>query len=144
MKLIIQHPRIVATATDDYAGPETFIDAPPDFDVTRMDEYRYIEGALALRPDTRITKFGFRSRFTLAEKVTMELASLDNPSASLAQRQQAATLRVSLADTAAAAFIDLTHADTRAGVQMLESAGLLSAGRALVILDAPLTAVERP
>ena len=48
-----------------------------------------------------------------------------------------------LADTAAATFIDLSRADTRAGVQMLETAGLLAAGRALEILDAPVTPEER-
>lgn len=39
MKLIIQNNRIAATATDDYAGPDAFIDAPADFDVTRIGEY---------------------------------------------------------------------------------------------------------
>lgn len=92
----------------------------------------------------KITKLAFRARFTTTEKVTMELASLDNPAASMAQRQQAAMLRVSLADTSAAAFIDLARLDTRAGVQMLESAGIIGAGRALAILDAPIQPEERP
>lgn len=91
-----------------------------------------------------ITRLAFRNRFTQAEKITMELASLDSPAAPMAQRQQAAALRVSLADTAAAAFIDLSRPDTRAGVQMLESAGILGAGLALQILDAPVLAQERP
>ena len=55
-----------------------------------------------------------------------------------------AALRATLADTAAATFIDLFRAETRAGVQMLEAAGLLAEGRALEILDAPVTAEERP
>ena len=143
MKLIIQNNRIAATATDAYTGPDFFIEAPADFDVTRLAEYRYEDSALVLAPDTRITRLAFRNRFTQAEKVALEIASLDNPAATMPQRQQAAALRATLADTAAATFIDLSHADTRAGVQMLEAGGLLAAGRALEILDAPVTPEER-
>ena len=143
MKLIIQNNRIAATATDAYTGPDFFIEAPADFDVTRMSEYRYQDGALILAPDTRVTRLAFRNRFTQAEKVALELAALDDPAAPMPQRQQAAALRATLADTAAATFIDLSRAETRAGVQMLETAGLLAAGRALEILDAPVTPEER-
>lgn len=48
MKLIIQNNRIAATATDAYTGPDEYIDAPSDFDVTRLGEYRYENGALVL------------------------------------------------------------------------------------------------
>ena len=144
MKLIIQNNRIAATATDAYTGPDFFIEAPADFDVTRLGEYRYEDGVLVLAPDTRITRLAFRNRFTQAEKVALELAALDDPAAPMAQRQQAAALRATLSDTAAATFIDLIRADTRAGVQMLEAAGLLAAGRAPEILDAPVTPEERP
>ncbi len=91
-----------------------------------------------------ITKLAFRNRFTQAEKVTMEIAALDNPAATMPQRQQAAALRANLADTAAATFIDLQRADTRTGVLSLEAAGLLAAGRALEILDTPIQPGERP
>ena len=84
----------------------------------------------------QVTKLAFRNRFTIAEKVSLDMASLDDPSAPIAQRQQAAMLRVYLADMAVSEFIDLNYADTRAGVQMLEGAGLLAAGRASQILDA--------
>lgn len=144
MKLIIQQNRIAATATDAYTGPDFFIEAPADFDVTRLGEYRYEGGALVLAPDTRITRLAFRNRFTSAEKVTIELAALDDPAATLAQRQQAAAIRVYLADVAASTFIDLAAQDTRAGVQALEAGGLLTEGRALEILDAPVDAHERP
>lgn len=143
MKLIIQSNRIAATATDAYTGPDFFIEAPADFDVTRIGEYRYEDGVLVLAPDMRITRLAFRNRFTQAEKVALELAALDDPAAPMAQRQQAAALRATLSDTAAATLIDLIRADTRAGVQMLETAGLLAAGRALEILDAPVTPEER-
>ena len=144
MKLIIQNNRIAATATDDYTGPDVFIDAPADFDVTRLSEYRYEDGVLVLVPDTRVTRLAFRNRFTQAEKVALELAALDDPTAPMPQRQLSAAIRANMADTAAAAFIDLGNPDARAGVQMLEAGGLLAAGRALEILDAPVQPEERP
>lgn len=144
MKLIIQNTRIVATATDDYDGPEAFMQAPADFDVTRMGDYVYDGTSLSLPSDTRITRLAFRNRFTQDEKVMLELAALDDPTAPMAQRQQSAAIRVYLADVAASAFADLARADTRAGVQSLEAAGLLAPGRALQILDAPVQAHERP
>lgn len=144
MKLIIQNNRIAATATDDYTGPDEYITAPPDFDVERMGEYVYQDGVLTLPPQTQITKLAFRNRFTQSEKVALEIAALDNPAAAMPARAQAAALRATNADLAAAAFIDLQRPDTRAGVQMLEAAGLLATGRALEILDAPVAAEERP
>ena len=48
MKLIIQNTRIAATATDDYAGPDEWIEAPEGFDAGRMGEYHYEGGALVL------------------------------------------------------------------------------------------------
>lgn len=144
MKLIIQNTRIVATATDDYDGPEAFMQAPADFDVTRMGDYVHDGTSLSLPSDTRITRLAFRKRFAQPEKVMLELAALDDPAAPMAQRQQAAAIRVYLADVAASTFVDLARADTRAGVQALEAVGLLAPGRALQILDAPLQAHERP
>lgn len=144
MKLTIQQNRIAATATDAYTGPDEYIAAPADFDVTRLGEYRYEGGALVLAPDTRITRLAFRNRFTSAEKMALELAALDDPAATLAQRQQAAAIRVYLSDMNAATFIDLGRDDTRAGVQALEAGGLIGTGRALEILDAPVEAHERP
>lgn len=91
---------------------------------------------------TKMTKLAFRNRFTAAEKVAIEIACLDDPTAPMAQRQQAAMLRASQADVAAATFIDPTREDTRAGVMQLETAGILAAGRALIILDTPITEQE--
>ena len=144
MKLIIQNNRIAATATDEYTGPDEYIDAPADFDVTRLGEYRYEDGALVLAPATRVTRLAFRNRFTQSEKVALELAALDDPAATMAQRQQAAAIRVHLADVAVSTFIDLAAQATRAGVQALEAGGLLTEGRALEILDAPVQPNERP
>lgn len=144
MKLIIQNTRIAATATDDYTGPDEYITAPPDFDAARMGEYVYADGVLTLTPASRITKLAFRNRFTGPEKVAIEFAGLDDPAAPMPQRLQAATLRANQADLAAATFVDTAREDTRAGVQMLETAGLLAEGRALEILDAEIMPEERP
>ena len=74
----------------------------------------------------------------------VNITALDNPAATLAQRQQAAAIRAHLADVAASTFIDLGRDDTSAGVQALEAGGLIGVGRALEILDAPVEAHERP
>ena len=96
-------------------------------------------------PDSRITtKLAFRNRFTSAEKIAIEFACLDDPAAPMPQRLQSAALRANQADLAAATFVDLLRPDTRAGVQMLEAAGLLPEGRALEILDAQILPEERP
>ena len=143
MKLIISNGRIAATATDAYTGPDFFIDAPADFDAARMAEYRYDDGVLSLQPDTKITRLAFRNRFTQAEKVALELASLDNPAGTMEQRQQAASLRVYLADLASSTFVDLARQDTRGGVNALESYGLIAPGRSAEILDSPILPSER-
>ena len=94
-------------------------------------------------PARHITRLAFRNRFTQAEKVAIEMAALDNPAATLAERQNAAALRASMKDQENAAYIDLDRPDTRAGVQNLETMGLLAAGRALEILDAAVQDAER-
>lgn len=92
----------------------------------------------------RITRLAFRKRFTQAEKVSLEIAALDDPSATPAQRAQAAALRAYLKDVDAAQFIDLADAHVKEGVQTLEAAGLLAAGRAAEIITAPVQEDERP
>jgi hypothetical protein len=83
----------------------------------------------------RLTVLEFRNRFTQAEKVAIELASLDDPAAALSQRAQAAALRAYQADLLVASYVDLSRADTQAGVHALEQFGLLAPGRALQILS---------
>jgi hypothetical protein len=94
--------------------------------------------------DFKITILAFRNRFTTAEKIATEMASLDDPAATLAGRQLAATIRVILRDTESATFIDLARADTRQGVMLLEQVGIIAAGRGTIILDSPIQSVERP
>lgn len=136
--------RAIATANDEYTGADVSAPAPGDFNPELLAEYTFVDGAVVLAPTARVTRLAFRNRFSQPEKVTLELAALDNPAAPQVQRQQAAALRAYLADVAAATFVDLLRPDTRQGVQFLESSGLLAQGRALEILDAPVQAEERP
>lgn len=48
MILIIQERKVVATATDEYDGPEDYIVSPDGFDHIRMTEYVYENGELML------------------------------------------------------------------------------------------------
>lgn len=96
-------------------------------------------------PIPRITRLAFRNRFTQAEKVALELAALDNPSATMPQRQQSAALRAHMKDLDAASWVDLTRPETVAALQMLEASGLIGEGRAAAILDVDsITDIERP
>lgn len=86
--------------------------------------------------DLRITRLAFLDRFTDAEAIAIDLASIG-------ATVEAAGLRRYVAKVNAATFIDLSRIDTRAGVQALETVGILAVGRALAILDAPIQDVER-
>lgn len=97
-----------------------------------------------LTPRTIITKLAFRNRFTINELIAIELTSIDNPAADLATRQLAALLRVMQKNQENASYIDLSRTDTQQGVQMMESYGLLAAGRANEILHAPVKTEEVP
>lgn len=83
-----------------------------------------------------ITLLAFISRFTDAEAVGIDLASIGNT-------PEAAGMRRFQNKVNAAKFIDLDHPDARGGVQTLEAVGLLGVGRALAILDAPITDEEK-
>jgi len=96
-------------------------------------------------PHTRIiTNLAFDLRFTLDERVAIELAGLDDPAAAPQQRAQAAALRVSQERAKKASFTDLDNPVTRASVEQMESLGLIGQGRAAEILDAPVQDEERP
>jgi hypothetical protein len=94
--------------------------------------------------NTKITVLALRNRFTTAEKVAIELASLDNPAEPLQQRQLAASLRVMSADLNVATYVDLARPDTIAGIQALETYGIIGSGRASQILTAPIQDNEIP
>jgi hypothetical protein len=50
MKLIISNDRIAATALDSYQAPPgvMVVDAPEGFEPSRLEEYRFVDGALRL------------------------------------------------------------------------------------------------
>ncbi len=85
MKLIIQGDRIAATATDEYTGPDAFIDAPDDFDIERLSEYRVIDGQVVLPPPTPVTAVTMRqARLALLgagllDDVDAAIASIPDP-----------------------------------------------------------------
>lgn len=48
MKIIIKENRIIATANDEYQGPEEFISVPDDeFDIAKIDQYQITDGHIA-------------------------------------------------------------------------------------------------
>ena len=92
----------------------------------------------------KITVLAFRNRFTMQEKVMIEIAGCDDPDAELGPRMNAAYVRASLKDTDNAAYIELDRDDTRSGVLAMDAQGLIGSGRALIILDSPVQAHEIP
>ena len=102
------------------------------------------ESEQAAQLQRRVSVLAFRRRFTSAERAAIEWAAVDRADQPSAQRQQAAALRATLADQAAATFIDLDDADTAEGVQALEAMGLIAAGRAATIIGAPVQPQELP
>ena len=94
--------------------------------------------------NTKITVLALRNRFTQTEKITIEMASLDNPAASAPQRQLAASLRVMLTDLSVATFVDLTREDTIVGIHALETYGIIGVGRADQILSLDIQDSEVP
>ena len=87
--------------------------------------------------ERNVSRKAFLSRFTDAEAIEIDLASIG-------ATREAATVRRYLSKVNAAQHIDLADDETRTGVQALEAAGLLQPGRALVILDAPIEPTELP
>jgi len=83
-----------------------------------------------------ITQLAFMTRFTDAEAIAIDLASIGATVAAASMRRYLDKLKV-------AKYIDLDRADTRSGVQTLEVIGLIAAGRALEILDNPIAPEER-
>lgn len=75
----------------------------------------------------RITRLAFRNRFTAAEKVALYTAAASS-----------AMLRAYLDDVGAATYIDLSRTETIEGVQALEAAAIIGAGRAAEILTNPV------
>jgi hypothetical protein len=67
MKLLIRDTQLIGTATDDYAGPETFIDAPDGFDpLADLDRYEYRDGTLSLIIPQTVSRFQARAALHLS------------------------------------------------------------------------------
>lgn len=96
----------------------------------------YANGVFSQAPDTRprhITGYAFKMRMTAAERIAIRAAAA--VSAEVADFMD-------LADSAQ--YIDLDLDTTQDGVEALEAATLIGAGRAAVILDTPIVDAERP
>lgn len=104
----------------------------------------YLADLQAITANRRITVLAFRNRFSTNEKITIDMASIDNPAATIQSRMLAASLRVSQKDLDNATFVDLDRADTIAGVTSMETYGILGTGRAAQILNAEVLPIERP
>ena len=100
--------------------------------ITELDRPAFVPPVLRY-----VSQLAFLSRFSDAEAVAIDLASIGATT-------DAATIRRYQAKINAAQYIDLDFTETRVGVQALETAGLIGIGRAAVILDADITEAERP
>lgn len=90
-------------------------------------------------PFRRVTLLAFLSRFSMDEYVAIDMASIGDT-------VKAATVRAVMArvNAASATYVDLDRPDTRAGVYVLVTLGLLSEERAEEILTAPVQPIEIP
>lgn len=96
-------------------------------------------------PDRRlITVKALWQRATLQERIALEMASLDNPASTNEQRTFAAGIRVWIRMSDSLPYFDLAEQSNRVGIQALETYGILGAGRATEILDAPIQDAEKP
>ena len=112
-----------------------------NFDHVEKQEPNVVNQELPIN-SVKITKLAFRNRFTPSEKAMLEFAAVDDPTVSIQNRQSKAMLRAYLNDVNAATYIDLNRKDTRDGVFALEAQQLIGIGRAIEILDTPVTEQE--
>lgn len=122
---------------EEYGDQETLT---PDFDNKVVRVVRNIVKQVNL--SRRISPFGFRNRFTLDEKVAVEMAALDDATASQDARNAAAMVRAFLRDMSVAKYVDLDGVATVAGLQFMESLGILTADRVTEIATAEVTVEE--
>ena len=89
-----------------------------------------------------ITRAAFFMRFTDAELEDMEYLSIDDTAATTQVRRNKARLRIVLSILRSAEFINLANDRIRTWVQLMETRGLIGAGRATQILDTVPTGEE--
>lgn len=90
-----------------------------------------------------ITKYAFRRRFTDQEKEDLELAAAHNPSDTVANRRQAAKIRLWMEDVRQMDFINLEDPKIINGVNAMETNGIVGTGRAAQILSTDIGEGER-
>jgi hypothetical protein len=86
-----------------------------------------VSGAVSMK----ITKLALRQRLTIQELMALQTAS-----------QTSVFLQVLKDNLAVSTFIDLSRADTIAGVNALVAMGIITADRANIILNTPPSATE--
>lgn len=98
--------------------------------------WNYVNGVFFadVEQSKKITRLAFRNRFTSQEKLNL-YGALSTP--------QGVMLKIYLDDLALASYVDLERADTIAGVQLLEQIGIIGTGRSEVILNTPISDVEK-
>ena len=114
-----------------------------------MPSQEALDAWIAANPDygnfgTKITVLALRNRFLPAEKVAIDLTSMDDPAAEMTTRQLASSIRVMMIDLNSAEYIDLTNESVIGGIQLLEYYGLIAVGRADEILSTLVKEHERP
>jgi hypothetical protein len=125
MKLIIKDNRIAATATDEYVtygDEQAVLDAPADFDISRIADYVYTGGVLAIAPKP-LTHVELMDRFTDAELAAIYVAAKQN-----------VAVEIWLDKFRLSSEIDPKDPRTVSGMELLETAGLIAQGRAAEIL----------
>ena len=90
----------------------------------------------------KITKLAFTNRFTIEEKIAIEIASIDNPNGTMQERSLAASLRVYLEDIDRASFIDLGDEGLSMALGYLVALGILTENRMNEIINNPVRDVE--
>lgn len=83
----------------------------------------------------KITQVGLLGRFTFPEKVTIQ-------SVAAGLNTNGYTMKAWILEFETANYIDLSRPETIAGIQWLESSGLIAPGRSETILTTPLTQTE--
>lgn len=86
MKIIIKDKRIIATASDEYTGPDEFMQVPEGFDPARLERYRTeqwtespFEEPTPIVPESITPRQGYitLSRYGLLEAVKTYFAALE-------------------------------------------------------------------
>ena len=109
----------------------------PGLPTTTVAVHVVVQDPAPVQHSRQITRAAFLRRFTDAEAIAIDLASI-GPTV------EAAGIRRYLSLVNAAAYVDLDDPATRAGVTALEAGQLIGTGRAPEIIDTPVAPAERP